>query len=59
MNDKEKFIDLLTCVGIGHSIHRDVILIEDNGEKVDGYSGFYIRLTFDTEGKFIKIGAFE
>lgn len=72
MTDLEKFIDLYKSFGIDVKVfkiadsNQRVILGECYGErmvtesdKFKGYNGFYSRLIFSPEGKFIEQGFYE
>lgn len=59
MNDKEKLKALLTEFGVGFTEDDASITCEEGDAKVGGYIGFGTTFEFDTEGKFIRMGAWE
>lgn len=68
LSDLEKLISLLTDFKVGFTLNdpdynrkmglNDVICHADS-VNVDGYPGFYTKFTFDSDGKFIVMGAWE
>jgi len=67
MPDIEKFRSLLDEFGVeytkelydfGHDTGIAVIC-QDGDSKVTGYCGFYTDFVFDTDGKFVRMGAWE
>lgn len=67
MTDREKLLALLNEWGVPYlEEHSGCVLVGNyapgmpvNPEKIDGYSGFYTSFDFDTEGQFLKMGAWE
>lgn len=70
MTDKEKLVALLTEFGVSFKDERygsgDSNIIvkynwysEQHQSKVTGYNGFFTQFTFNTEEKFIEMGAWE
>lgn len=59
MTDKEKLIFLLKEFGIGFDDVCNDVTCEQGMNKVSGYSCFFTRFEFDTNGKFIEMGAWE
>lgn len=66
--DKERFIHLFGQLGIplfpddeyvGSNPDNLIIKESSGSDKVEGYGGFYVRLEFTPEGKFIKMGIWE
>lgn len=69
MTDLEKLKALLTSWGVTFRQHldtasglTDVVVggyYPNTQKKVSGYPGFYTSTTFDSEGKFVVMGAWE
>jgi hypothetical protein len=59
MSDFEKLKALLTEFGVGFGEGQWRIVCESGGEKVTGYSGLFTEFTFDGDGSFIEMGAYE
>lgn len=65
--DKDKLKALLTEFGVTfkedlNNCARDefnIIVEKDDNPKIVGYNGFFTDFTFDAEGKFIEMGAWE
>lgn len=59
MTDRDKLKNLLEEFGVGFTESGDSILCEEGDTKVVGYSGFGTEFSFDSEGKFLQMGAYE
>ena len=59
MTDKEKVIQFLTELGVGFVDDEGDIRCAEGMSKVAGYSTFYTQFSFDDDGSFISIGAYE
>jgi hypothetical protein len=60
MTDREKLIELLTSWGVGYAEGNNYIRCEQGTHaRVGGYMGFLTEFEFDSNGKFIQLGAYE
>lgn len=59
ISDKEKLKRLLTEFGVEFTEKGNSIICDEGSEKVAGYSGFVTEFTFDADGKFVEMGAYE
>ena len=59
MTDKEKLIQMLTDLGVGYEDDGRDVVCQAGNEKVVGYPEFYTVFSFDDQGRFINMGAFE
>lgn len=56
---KEKLIALFTELSIGFELRGNDLFCEEGKEKISGYSRFFTRFEFDSDGAFIQMGAWE
>ena len=59
MTDRDKLKQLLDGFNVEYSIEEDDIVCHSGFKNIDGYFGFYTHFSFDTEGSFKDMGAFE
>lgn len=63
ISDYEKLINLLNELGIGFRVEstkfETIVFCETGNKKVGGYDGFYTVFEFNSDDKFIKMGAYE
>lgn len=64
MTDLEKFLDAIKGFGVGFDVENlskggTNIAFYQGDEKVIGYGGFMSAWSFDAEGKFESVGAWE
>ena len=59
MTDKEKVIALLTELGVGFREKDGDIECHEGMKKVGGYANFYVNFTFNDDGSFVELGAYE
>lgn len=67
VTDRDRLLALLSSFGIsveatvlpgsGCVVHLEAS--QEHGEKIGGYVGFYTEFTFDAEGRFVSVGAWE
>lgn len=58
-SDRTKLEKLLTEFGVGFDREGNNIICRDCQQKIGGYSGFFTTFEFDTDGEFVKLGAWE
>lgn len=58
-SDRDKFKRLLQEFGVEFTEKDCSIICEEGSKKVAGYSGFVTEFTFDADGKFVEMGAYE
>lgn len=59
MSDKEKLLNLLKDFGVEFREVDGAIECHEGMEKVVGYSCFYVQFTFNDDGSFANLGAYE
>ena len=59
MTDRERVIVLLKDLNVGFEEYEETVVLEEGMEKVSGYPCFYIKFSFDRNGKFEDVGAYE
>jgi len=59
MTDRERVIVLLKDLNVGFEEYEETVVLEGGMEKVSGYPCFYIKFSFDRNGKFEDVGAYE
>ncbi|WZL88312.1 hypothetical protein VS868_11965 [Salinimicrobium sp. 3283s] len=63
MTDLDKFLELYRSVGVEPEVEKrgdnTWIKLDNNIEGVDGYHGFYTKIYFDQNGKFLSQGIWE
>ncbi len=62
--DLEKFVELYTSIGIPVAVERNetgqwIELRADELPHIKGYNGFFTRIEFDANGKFLEQGVWE
>lgn len=53
--DIEKLKELLTSFGVGYKVEGDLLICEEGGAKIGGYTTFYATFKFDQHGSFIRM----
>ncbi|MGI0106737.1 hypothetical protein [Salinimicrobium sp. WS361] len=63
MTDLEKFLDLYKSVGVEPEVEAHgagtTLNLDNCLEGIDGYHGFYTKIYFDQNGKFLSQGIWE
>jgi len=60
MTDRERLIELLTSWGVGYYVIGNCVRCEQGTHaRVGGYLGFLTEFDFDSNGKFVEMGAYE
>jgi hypothetical protein len=59
MTDRQKLAALLDSFGVEYINEKNYIVFEEGKAGVTGYTGFYTKFEFDTDGRFITVGAYE
>jgi hypothetical protein len=59
MTDKQKLEALLTELGIEFKSDQKAVVCEQGMVKVKGYQMFFTQFSFDQDGKFTEMGAYE